>query len=520
MDWNQPRSKLPIGIQTFREIRTDGLRYVDKTPFAFRLVQEGKYNVLFRPRRFGKSLFVSMLQDLFECRRRLFRGLAIEPHWDWSSPRPVVRLDFAAGSFGETDGLHKNFLRQLRSHERVSGIRLASDRGPDRFAELLELLHERTGRRVVVLVDEYDSPIVEVLSNPALAKANRDYLRSVYAAVKSCDAHVKFLFLTGIPKFSKVRIFSGLNNLRDITLNPAYSSICGYAEHDLDTVFHAELAGLDRGEIRAWYKGYTWGAEERVYNPFDVLLLLQDRMFKPWWFETGTPSFLITTILERGIATPELDGMIASEELLSSFDVDSISTEALLFQSGYLTLVSSEIQDGNQYYRLGYPNREVRKSLNQALLGALVPRLSGRALENCTLFAKHLREAEFGKMERALRGFFASIPHDWHRRNDIATYEGYYASVFYSLVAGFGLDATAEDSSSSGRLDMALRTGGKIFLFEFKVQERAGPGAALEQLRRRGYATKYQQYGQPVYLVGVEFSAKTRNVARIEAALA
>ena len=510
------RRLLPIGIQSFRNIRESNCYYVDKTGYALRLVEEGSRYFLSRPRRFGKSLFLDTLKELFEGSRELFEGLQAYEHWDWSVRCPVVRLDFGGGNFKEPGYLHTNLAARLGAIERATGVEPLHDTGPERLDYLLRTLHDRTGQRVAVLVDEYDKPILDALEEPDVARANRDYLRGLYATIKSRDADVRFCFLTGVSKFSKVSLFSGLNNLRDITLNPAYSSVCGYTEEDLDTVFAPELPGLDRERIRDWYNGYSWDGAEKVYNPFDVLLLLADRQFKAWWFETGTPTFLAETLVERGVASPTLDGMLASERLLGTFDVGRIAAAALLFQTGYLTVVDTETHEGRQYYRLGYPNREVRQSFNESLLDYLT-RDEPRRESNSIRLGRLLRAGDFAGLERLFRAFFASIPYEWHTRDEIARYEGYYASVFYSYFAGLGLEVTVEDSGSGGRLDMAVRAGGRVYLFEFKVLERAGRGAAMAQLKQRGYADKYRDLGEPVHLVAVEFSAATRNVVGFEA---
>ena len=333
--------------------------------------------------------------------------------------------------------------------------------------------------------------------------------------IKDGDAHVGFAFLTGVSKFSKVSLFSGLNNLTDITLDPRYSAICGYTDADLDTVFAPELPGLDRDEIRTWYNGYSWRGADRVYNPFDILLLFDRREFDAWWFETGTPRFLVDTLLARGVGAVALEHMVASGDLLSSFDVDDIAPEALLFQTGYLTIAGTESLGGKTLYRLGYPNREVRQSLNERLLRAMSPDASRQGTREIELY-ELLRANDFVRLRMLFEAFFASIPHDWHRKHEIARYEGYYASVFYSHFAALGLDVTVEDSSSRGRVDMAVRFNGQVYLFEFKVVELETEGAAMAQLKARRYADKYRHLGQPIHLIGVEFSREARNIAAFE----
>ncbi|MDE0125021.1 MAG: ATP-binding protein [Bryobacterales bacterium] len=513
------RRLLPIGIQSFRNLRERGCYYVDKTGYALRMVEQGTHYFLSRPRRFGKSLFLDTLKELFEGSRELFEGLEACDRWDWSVRHPVVRLDFSGGNFKVPGYLEVNLMAQLDAIEDEAGVQGRYRTGPERFGHLIRTLHRQTGQPVAVLVDEYDKPILDALEEEEVARANRDYLRGLYSMVKSGDAHIRFCFLTGVSKFSKVSLFSGLNNLVDITMEPQYSSVCGYTEADLDAVFAPELEGLDRERVREWYNGYRWGGEETVYNPFDALLLFRKREFSPWWFETGTPRFLVETLVERGIPTPSLEGMLASNDLLSTFDVGDIATEALLFQTGYLTIVGREDWDGEPIYRLGYPNREVRQSLNRSLLQHLGQDLSRLTADRVRL-GPLLRDGDIPGLGALLRSVFAGIPHQWHTRNEIARFEGYYASVFYSYFAGAGMDVSVEESSSGGRLDMAVKTEGRVYLFEFKVAERAGPGAALAQLKERGYADKYRHLGGPVHLVGVEFSEKDRNVARFETELA
>ena len=510
-----PRRKLPTGIQNFREIREDDCYYVDKTAFIRRLVDEGKHYFLSRPRRFGKSLFLDTVKELFEGSESLFEGLDIQGGWDWSVRHPVVRLDFSSGHFAEPDGLHTNLMTQLAAIERRTGVDSDHASAPERFGHLITGLRERTGQHVVVLVDEYDKPILDALEKPEVARANRDYLRGLYSTIKFADAHVKFTLLTGVSKFSKVSLFSGLNNLVDITLEPEYSTLCGYTDADLDEVFAPELPGLDRDRIRDWYNGYGWLGDEKVYNPFDVLLLFRRRRFGAWWFETGTPTFLVNTLLEHGVGSMKLDGMRAGDELLGAFDVDDIAPEALLFQTGYLTILDAEDAGGELLYRLGYPNREVRQSLNRSLLNALAPPASRRLAQGDRL-RRLLQANDFAGLEELLRAFFAGIPCEWHTNNDIARYEGYYASVFYSHFAAAGLDVTVEDSDSRGCVDMAVRLDGGVYLFEFKVVEQAAGGAATAQLKSKGYADKHRGRGLPVHLVAVEFSRETRNLASFE----
>ena len=506
------RKKLPIGIQSFAKIREDDYYYVDKTPFAWQLIEEGSHYFLSRPRRFGKSLFLDTLGELFTSNEPLFQGLFIHERWDWTIRYPVIRLSFGSGRLESRAELDQHIRWLMRQNQEKLGLtcHLESDISGC-FAELIQSAEKRHGQRAVVLVDEYDKPILDNLTTPEVARAMRDGLRNLYSVIKDQDAHIRFAFLTGVSKFSKVSIFSGLNNLRDITVTPEYSAICGYTQTDVESVFAPELEGLDRQQIQEWYNGYNW-LGEAVYNPFDLLLLFQERVFRPYWFETGTPTFLVELLANRGYFTPNLAKQQTSLDLLSAFDIDRMENEGILFQTGYLTLHGAEEPiPGYWIYTLGYPNKEVEISLNTALL-------AGYGLDGQTSFTQRihllecLRKNDLPQIQALVTALFASIPHDWYRNNPIAQYEGYYASVFYSHFAALGLDITLEDTTNRGRIDMTVCFNERIYLFEFKVVELTPKGAALDQLKERGYAEKYQGRNQPIDLIGIEFSKKQRAV--------
>ena len=505
------RGKLPLGVQTFRKVCESGDYYVDKTAFALKMFDEGTHYFLSRPRRFGKSLFVSMLEELFEGNEKLFEGFHIHSQWDWSVTHPVIRLDFGGGDFTRSGAVENRANAQLDAVQRCSDVVSEYSSAVDRFAHLLEELHRRNGCRVVVLVDEYDKPILDALRIPEVARSNRDFLRGFYSAIKSCDEHVSFVFLTGVSKFSKVSLFSGLNNLKDITLNPAYSSVCGFTEDDLDRVFSVELEGLDRERVREWYNGYNWLGPEKVYNPYDVLMLLDERVFGAHWFETGTPTFLVDTLMQRGVSTATLDGTLTITELLSSFDVDYIATEALLFQTGYLTITGTQQQGIETLYKLDYPNLEVRHSLNKALLQQIVGPEAFKTVITSNLIGM-LQNGDTEGLHKTFKTFFAGIPYLWHTTGKASNYESYYATVFHICFATLGADVITEDSTSRGRVDLTVRTPQRIWLLEFKTVEEHPTGEAMQQLQNRNYADKYHTQGVSIHLVAIEFSRKTRNI--------
>ena len=508
------KRQLPIGIQTFREIREEGHYYVDKTAYAERLAAKGKHYFLSRPRRFGKSLFVDTLKELFEGSEELFRGLAVHDGWDWSARHPVVRISFGSGNLGDPDRLHRNAMMQLDAAEKRADVQCGYPDASDRLHHLISELHERAGRRAVVLVDEYDKPILDALGDRELALANRDFLRGFYSVVKDCDAHIRFAFLTGVSKFSHAGLFSGLNNLIDVTLEPEFSSICGYTDAELDAVFAPELEGLDRDKVRRWYNGYNWRGAEKLYNPYDVLLLFRRRQFEAHWFRTGTPTFLADLLSRRRFAAPALEGMIADDDLLSAIDVDRIPVEALLFQTGYLTIVGEEPDEDALLYRLDYPNHEVKRSLNALLLEAMAPDVAVAA-ESREL-RRLMRANDFAGLERLFRAFLASIPNEWYANTGMAGYEAHYASVFYSHFVAAGMDVRAEESTARGRSDLTVLYDGGVYLFEFKVADGKPEGRALAQIRERGYADKYRRPGVPVHLIGIEFGREERNIVGFE----
>jgi hypothetical protein len=536
-----PRKKLPIGIQSLRELREEGHYYADKSGYAVDLAQSGKYYFLSRPRRFGKSLFLDTLKEMFEGNAALFKGLAAETRWDWAKKHPVIRISFGDGvlqSRAELDEAIREMLRMQRVAMNLPlPVGLPEDYIAGNFRELIAQAHQATGQRVVVLVDEYDKPILDNITDQATATDMREGLKNLYSVLKGADEHLKFVFITGVSKFSKVSLFSGLNNLKDITLDARYSALCGYTDEDVDTVFAPELPGLDREEIRRWYNGYNW-LGQGVYNPFDLLLLFDFRVFKPYWFETGTPTFLVKLLADRQVFTPTLGQTVAEETLLSTFDVDIIPPEALMFQAGYLTVDSVWKIPGRQEFTLKYPNKEVQASLNDSLLKHWVGDLSIPGRQISQLY-RVLLANDLPALKPLFHAFFATIPHDWYRNSPIAQYEGYYASIFYSHFAAMGLDIRLEDVTNHGRMDMTVLFNGRVFIFEFKVvsdraQGKAGnktgrgkvsggrsggassKGSALQQIKDRGYADKYRARGEPIHLIGVEFGKNSRNIVGFE----
>ena len=514
------RQSLPIGIQDFATIRSEGFYYVDKTPLIWQLVSAGRHYFLSRPRRFGKSLLVDTLKALFTGQEELFRGLDIHDHWDWSVTHPVVRLSFGR-KYDKPEDIERNLANQLGLIEHAAGLDPPNpaEAPPERLRTLLYHLHGKSGQRVVVLVDEYDKPILDGLPDLDRARANREALRSVYGIIKDSAEYVRFVFVTGVSMFSKVSLFSDMNNLKDISLDPRFATICGYTDADIDTVFAPELDGLDRDEIRSWYNGYNWRGTARLYNPFDVLLLLDNREFEPYWFETGSPTFLFETLKAKSLSPMELENRVVERPLISKFDVNDIEAEALLFQTGYLTITDEQSDGFDTLYRLDYPNQEVRVSLNRGLLqslGKTVTEARGQGRDLCAL----LEANDFEGFAETLRAYLSSIPYQWHATGDLARYEAWYASLLQMCFRAIGVDVRAEEATSHGGADMVVHTGGQVFILEFKM---AATDADIEtkmeeaftQMRDRGYANRYRDRPEPVHRIAVVCGREARNLLEV-----
>lgn len=507
------RMHLPLAVQEFREMRQGGFYYVDKTDYIQLLVEDRlKFAILSRPRRFGKSLFIDTLKEAFSGSEELFRGLAMHDKWDWSIKHPVIHLTFSGGNFRLKNELADSMDEQLGAIEENAGVTTSARRPAFRLKQLIRKLHSQSGQKVVVLVDEYDRPILDSLEAPEIARHNRDELGGIYGVLKDISGKVRFCFFSGVGRFAKTSLYSGMNQFTDISLYSKYSAICGYTEFDLDNVFDVEFGDLDRDSIREWYNGYCWLGEDKIYNPYDILNLLSTREFEPWWFSTGSPEFMIDTLKRNEVMSVDLAKKHLGIKFLHSFDIDRIDPEVLLFQTGYLTISEKVDDNGVTLYGLDYPNREVRQYLNVLLLDILAPGASDDLEDKREDITGMLEACDDKKMEKLFQTVFAGIPRQWHSRVDLIRYEAYVASVFYSYFMGAGLIARAEESTSRGRLDLSVTSPSCVYLFEFKMVENAATGEALNQIQEMDYVQLYRGKGRSVYLVGVEFSRSRREI--------
>ena len=505
---------LPLGLQSFAKIRNGGFAYVDKTPLALDLANAAGIYFLSRPRRFGKSLFLDTLRNLFEGKSELFRGLYAENNWQWSVKYPVIKLDMSGGS-DSVKALRSIVRANLLYTAKLLDVELTPTEEPSElFQDLIRQAHERHKRQVVLLIDEYDKPIIDNIGKLELARAMRDQLRAFYSIIKATDEHLHFVMLTGVSKFTKVSIFSGLNNLKDISLNPNYGSICGYTEEELEAVFSQHLQDADRDQLRHWYNGYNFLSKKRVYNPYDILNFIDQSQsfgefyFDNHWFETGTPTFVIDLIARDKLLAQQLEPQRIGKNKLDSSSLQKLELSTALLQSGYLTIDSVDRSNPSApMYQLVCPNHSVRSALQNNLFQYQ----TGKDIANFqTEMYCALRDAELDTVGSELKRLFASIAADNYRKNDIARFEGHYASVVYSFFVGMGLRVTSEDVANLGRIDLTIQLAGHTYIIEFKVVKRKSKtNSALQQIIQRGYATKYS--GE-VYQIGIEFSETRRNI--------
>ena len=508
--------KLPIGIQTFEKIIKENYTYVDKTKEAYELINSYKYSFLSRPRRFGKSLFVDTLQNLFEGKKELFRGLYIYDKWDFKE-YPVIKISWG-GDFKTLQSTKKMAMFMLERNQKRLGIECKiADEPSTCFARLIQEAYEKYKKPVVVLVDEYDKPILDNLDNPKRAIENRDFLRGVYVKLKENDAYLKFVFLTGISKFSRASIFSGLNNLVDISLMPKYGNICGYTHKNLKEDFKEYSKDFDLEKVREWYNGYYF-LKDRIYNPFDILRVFDSGIFDNYWWESGNSYSLITLLKRNSYFIPQLENLVISKDLMNTFEVDSLKLEVLLYQSGYLTIKDVIEDEFEISYKLGVPNKEVQMSLNKLFAEYLTREVDNQKRKN--LYTA-LKAANLEEFKNTLISLFASIPYNNYVKNNISKYEGYYASVVYAYLASLGLPIIAEDVTNRGRIDLTIEFGNKIYIIEFKVinrklSEKLIENEALEQLKKKEYHKKYLDKFDEIYLVGIVFDEEEKNIIKFD----
>ncbi|MBD5338596.1 MAG: AAA family ATPase [Bacteroides sp.] len=500
--------KYPIGIQTFSEIIEGGYTYVDKTGFIPELVNEGKYYFLSRPRRFGKSLLLSTLHAYFDGRRELFKGLALDTaDVDWT-PAPVLHFDLNAENFKDEDGL-VNLLEYLLSrYEQMYDITEKAAAISSRFSALIEKVHVVTGRKVVILVDEYDKPLLGIEDNVELFEKNQAILKGFFGNLKSMDRYIRFALLTGVARFNKVSIFSDVNNLYDISLNNQFADICGWTEDELRQSFADGIGRLaeKRNEsfeetlraLRSYYDGYLFAEEgNRLYNPFSVLWALRDKAIRPYWFGSGTPTFLVRRLRNSGVNLQDIDGQYRSYGELVEVGLKATNPLGLMFQTGYLTIESYD--SIRQRYYLRFPNREVEIGFAKVLYPFYVRKGDNpESPFNMDRFQDDLYDGNPDGFMKRLQTLCKDVPYE-------SQTEAGYRNIVWLLGTLCGTDTLAERHSYKGRSDLEIKTPGYIYVFEFKYD--GSVESAMRQLHGRDYAGHYALERRKVYLIGANFSS-------------
>ena len=505
--------KYPIGIQNFGEIRRGGYAYVDKTALMYKMVDEGKYYFLSRPRRFGKSLMVSTLEAFFSGKKELFEGLyAGSADWDWQE-YPILHLDLNAEKFDTAEALTHVLDDFLARHEQRYG-KSETERSPGlRFQGVIRRACEQTGRQVVILIDEYDKPMLQAIGNEELQNEYRNTLKAFYGALKSCDACIKFAFLTGVTKFGKVSVFSDLNNLKDISMLPQYTAICGITEQELHICFDdgvRELAannGLTQEECYARLKrdfdGYRFNeyTDEGIYNPFSVLNTLDSRVFRDYWFETGTPSFLIHQLKKTCYPLENMTVEEVATDTLNSIDVMDDNPLPLLYQSGYLTIRSYDSRFDT--YTLGFPNREVEQGFIKYLLPFYSPKVTDRNRFSIKQFTLDVQGGRAEAFMQRLEDFFATGDYEV-----VGKAEKYFQNTLYVFFRLLGFYVDVERHTANGRMDTVIQTPEYIYILELKIDRTAAE--ALQQIEDKGYARPFEGDRRTLFKIGVNFSTATK----------
>ncbi|MEZ4962734.1 MAG: AAA family ATPase [Saprospiraceae bacterium] len=503
--------KYPIGIQDFRKIIEGGYVYVDKTRIIHQMISTGNYYFLSRPRRFGKSLMLSTIKEMFLGSKELFKGLWIENNWDWDKRHPVLHFSFSnlgVKTLGLTEAIHQ----MLLSNAAAQGIELQSSGIELRFRELVQKTSNQLGP-VVILIDEYDKPIIDNLGQPEKAEENRSILKQFYSVVKDSDPYIRLFLLTGVSKFSKVSIFSDLNNLEDITLIISYNELLGINQLELEQHFGPELEEIALQQntekpalvekIKDWYNGYNWGGSQRVYNPFSLLSFFKNQQFNNFWFETGTPTFLVELIRQKGDFTLDQDEY-TSLLTLSQFEISNLDYKTILFQTGYLTIETINFLEG--WCRLRYPNKEVKDSLLQFLLAAYRYTHTGEALPTVLQLKNAFVSNDLEKVVSLINSSFATIPSDlWKGATEL-----HYHALVHLTFSLLGSYIQSEVNSSKGRCDAIVKTGDHIYALEFKLDKSAE--AALQQIFDKQYLAPYAHLPQRKVAVGINFSSEQKKV--------
>jgi hypothetical protein len=529
--------KLPLGISSFETIRTDDYKYIDKTRYIYNLTKTGIYYFLSRPRRFGKSLLVSTLCELFKGKKELFEGLWIyNSDYKWKE-HPVVVIDFNSIPHETPERLNENIIYSLNTIAEANAINLSAPSHGAMFKELIVKLKGKYNSKIVVLIDEYDKPIISHLGKGPealeIAKQNRDFLKSFYGILKDNEvsASLKFVFITGVSKFSKVSIFSELNNLTDLSMLDDYSALLGYTQEELESRFEEHIAEFAKhlklsraealAELKNWYNGYMFSKNGTpVYNPFSILNALNNKDLLNYWFESGTPAFLINLIKQNEYSVTDLESLELTESAFTTYDIDDLKIEALLFQTGYLTITGVR-GETKKVYNLTYPNNEVRSSFTEHLLISMSAVKDRAKISKIAFLPDFLNKQDYNNFFETIKSIYAAIPYQIMPQKPA---ENYFHTAFYLMLASSGADVRLEEPTNHGRIDMTVEFKDKVFIIEFKCGQSAE--AAIAQIKEKKYYEKYICSGaesaapaltpprapRKIILIGVDFDTAEKNV--------
>ncbi|MBQ7459231.1 MAG: AAA family ATPase [Bacteroidales bacterium] len=504
--------KYPIGIQNFDKIREDGFAYVDKTALVYQLISEGSYYFLSRPRRFGKSLLISTLEACFSGKKELFEGLGIDKlEKNWTA-YPILHLDLNSREYKDEFALEAELNRHLEHWEKLYGDEFRTRATEERFLQVIDKAYEKTGKQVVILVDEYDKPMLQAIDNKALQDAYRSKLKAFFSVLKTQDAKIRFAFVTGVTKFGKVSVFSDLNNLTDISFDRRYTQICGISEQELHQYFDksVELLAMSNGigkeecyaKLKEDYDGYhfDWNTEG-IYNPFSLLNTLSSCQFRDYWFETGTPTFLVHQLQKTGYRLDEMTQERLSADTLNSIDIMDENPLPLLYQSGYLTIKDYDTEF--KTYILGFPNREVRDGFIKYLVPYYLPRNNSKSQFDISRFVTEVRSGKAEAFMRRLEAFFAGGDYALMGNKEVYFHNAVY--VFFTLL---GFYVEVERHTNDGRMDILMQTKDYIYIIEFKMDQCAD--VALRQIEDKAYAAPFAADSRTLFKIGINFSSEKR----------
>ena len=504
----------PVGIQNFESIRKDDFFYVDKTALIYKLVNNGRYFFLSRPRRFGKSLLISTLEAYFEGKRELFEGLAIEKlEKDWVK-RPVLHLDLNTEKYETPESIENILNDTLCQWEKIYGTEPSETSLPLRFKGIIRRANEKTGHRVAILVDEYDKPMLQAIGNEELQRSFRSTLQAFYSVIKTMDGYIKFALLTGVTKFGKISVFSALNNLMDLSMWNDYVALCGITEQELRDNFKEGIEELAKAQrmtyeetcavLKENYDGYHFTEDSiGIYNPFSLLNTFAKRKFGNYWFETGTPTYLVELLKMHDYDLHEMAHVETDEDTLNSVDSSSTNPIPVIYQSGYLTIKEYDQRFGT--YRLGFPNREVEEGFMKFLLPFYANITKVDTTFNIQKFVREIESGDYDSFFRRLQSFFADTPYELIRDLEL-----HYQNVLFIVFKLIGFYVKAEYHTSNGRIDLVLQTNDFIYIMEFKLNGTAEE--ALRQIDEKNYAQPFASDPRKLFKIGINFSNETRNI--------